>query len=220
MKKVFRFNIYGKRCKPTDFNTKKSWAEISPHTSWDSRGMLNGLIQDLAIAVMHKFKCYNISGKRKANKVSESELYLLLARAGVKVCSMTFLQDSLQEFALNQSELPALGHVVTALTKHFRIPVVIVNIEPTWSLEGTPMRCINEHELKQSAQEYTKRKAYKAYFKKLTESSTTNTDQAGSSRQSSDKDKHEKMNGNRMDYTPNAPSTILLDGSNEYEKPV
>ncbi|GER52355.1 sugar-dependent 1-like [Striga asiatica] len=88
MKKVFGFNLVGKRSKPADFNAKKSWTELSLHTSWDPRGMPNGLIQDLATTVVHRF-------------------------IGVKVCSMTFLQDSLQDIALNQRAIPALSHVVT-----------------------------------------------------------------------------------------------------------
>ncbi|GER40802.1 P-loop containing nucleoside triphosphatehydrolases superfamily protein [Striga asiatica] len=127
---------------------------------------------------------------------SMAELYRRECKCAA-VCSMTFLQDSLQEVALNLRSASALGHVVTALTKHFRIPTQAVRIDPACSLEGTLMQCINEHELQQSdliknrttAQVYTKRKAYKAYFKKLKESAAANTDQAGSSRQSSNEDK-------------------------------
>ncbi|GER37382.1 cytochrome P450 [Striga asiatica] len=98
-------------------------------------------------------------------------------RAGVKVCSMTFLQNSLQEVALGKRGIPALGHVVTPLVKHFGIPDQPVFIDATWSLEGEPMRCINEHELRNAdliqnrttPWEYTKRKPYDTYFKKLNE---------------------------------------------------
>ncbi|GER30407.1 AP2/B3-like transcriptional factor family protein [Striga asiatica] len=151
MKKVFRFNLVGKRSKPADFNAKTSWKELSPDTTWDSRGMPNGLVQDLATVVVHRFIAYNITGKKEANKLSETELYLVWAmRAGVKVCSMTFLQNSLQEVALEKCGIPALGHVVTALAKHFGIPDQPVFIDATWSMEGDPMRCINEHELRQA----------------------------------------------------------------------
>ncbi|GER31383.1 reticulon family protein [Striga asiatica] len=127
MKKVFGFNLVGKRSKPADFNAKNN----------------------LAIAVVHRFIAYNITGKKEANKVSENELYLLWAmRTGVKVCSITFLQNTLQEVALGKRGIPALGHVVTTLAKHFRIPDQHVFINVTWSLEGEPLRCINEHELR------------------------------------------------------------------------
>ncbi|GER40829.1 methylenetetrahydrofolate--tRNA-(uracil-5-)-methyltransferase TrmFO [Striga asiatica] len=146
--------------------------------------MPNGLIQELATAVVHRFIGYNISGKKDANKVSEAKLYFLWAmRAGVKVCSMTFLQDCLQEIALNQRGILALGHVVTALAKHFRIPAQPVFIDATWSVEGAPMQCLNEHELRQAdliqnrttPQEYTKRKVYDIYFKKIKGNEAVNT---------------------------------------------
>ncbi|GER40490.1 GDSL-like Lipase/Acylhydrolase family protein [Striga asiatica] len=76
MKKVFGFNLVGKRSKPADFNAKKTWTELSLHTSWDSRGMLNGLIQDLGTAVVHRFIGYNITGKKEANKTLCMRLHL------------------------------------------------------------------------------------------------------------------------------------------------
>ncbi|GER43537.1 Tim10/DDP family zinc finger protein [Striga asiatica] len=110
MKEVCGFTMAGTRSKAIDFDAKRSWAEISPHTTWDSAGMSNGLIQDLATAIVHRFICYNIFGKKEANKVSEVELFLLWTmRAGVRVCPMTFLQNSLQEIALTRRGLPALG---------------------------------------------------------------------------------------------------------------
>ncbi|GER50441.1 3-deoxy-manno-octulosonate cytidylyltransferase [Striga asiatica] len=103
MKAVCGFNFAGTRSKAADFDPQKSWAELSPHTTWDSAGMSNGLIQDLATAVVHRFICYNITGKKEANKVSEGELFLLWAmRSGVRVCSMTFLQNSFQEIVLSK----------------------------------------------------------------------------------------------------------------------
>ncbi|GER45755.1 phospholipase C 2 [Striga asiatica] len=192
MKKVFGFNLVGKRSKPTDFNAKNSWTKLSPLTTWDSRGPPNGLIKDLATAVVHRFIAYNIYGKNEANKVSETELYLLWAmRAGVKVCSMTFFPNSLQDVELGKRGIPTLGHVVTALAKHFGIPDQPIFIDATWSLEGEPMRCINEHDLRNAdliqngttPREYTKRKAYDTYFKKLNEGEAPTTDQAGTSRQ-------------------------------------
>ncbi|GER28739.1 AP2/B3-like transcriptional factor family protein [Striga asiatica] len=101
MKKVFGFNLIGKRSKPADFNAKTSWKELSPDTTWDSRGMPNNLVQDLATMVVQRFIAYNITGKKEANKLSETELYLV---------------------ALGKRGIPALGHVVTALAKHFGIP--------------------------------------------------------------------------------------------------
>ncbi|GER45882.1 actin depolymerizing factor 4 [Striga asiatica] len=68
MKAVCGFNFAGTRSKAADFDPQKSWAELSPHTTWDSAGMSNGLIQDLATAVVHRFICYNITGKKKATK--------------------------------------------------------------------------------------------------------------------------------------------------------
>ncbi|GER39375.1 mitochondrial import inner membrane translocase [Striga asiatica] len=85
MKKVCGFTFSGTRSKALDFDAKKSWAELSPHTTWDSAGMSNGLIEDLATAVVHRFICYNVTSKKEANKVSEVELFLLWAmRAGVR----------------------------------------------------------------------------------------------------------------------------------------
>ncbi|GER33447.1 AP2/B3-like transcriptional factor family protein [Striga asiatica] len=201
MKRVFGFNFVGKRSKPVDFNAKLRWKELSPHTTWDSRGIPNGLIEDLATAFVHRFIAYNITGKKEANKVSETELYLLWAmRSGVKVCSMTFLQNSLQEVALGKRGIPALGHVVTALAKYFDIPDQPVFIDATWSYEGEPMRNINEHELRTAdlirnrttPREYTKRKAYDSYFKKLQEGAEPTTDEAGPSRLVDDNE-HEPM---------------------------
>ncbi|GER47681.1 sarcosine dehydrogenase [Striga asiatica] len=103
MKKVCGFTIAGTRSKAINFNAKRSWAELSPHTTWDSAGMSNRLIQDLPTAIVHRFICYNISRKKEANKASEVELFLLWAmRAGVRVCSMTFLQNPYKR-------LPSLG---------------------------------------------------------------------------------------------------------------
>ncbi|GER39670.1 pol polyprotein [Striga asiatica] len=184
MKDVCGFNFSGTRSKALDFDAKKSWAELSTHTTWDSAGMSNGLIEDLATAVVHRFICYNVIGKKEANKVSEVELFLLWAmRAGVRVCSMTFLQNSLQEIALTRRGLPALGHFVTALGRGDILAsasstAATISTSPQKStvyMERSEMRCLNYNELKQAdlirnrttAKEYTKRTAYDTYFKKL-----------------------------------------------------
>ncbi|GER50087.1 cytidinediphosphate diacylglycerol synthase 2 [Striga asiatica] len=177
MKAVCGFNFAGTRSKAADFDPLKSWAALSPHTTWDSAGMSNGLIQDLATAVVHRFICYNITGKKEANKVSEGELFLLWAmRSGVRVCSMTFLQNSFQEIALSKRGLPALGHFVTALARHFDVTPEAYRLHGEMALQDkSEMRCINFNELKQAdliltrriAKEYTKRTAYETYFKKL-----------------------------------------------------
>ncbi|GER54861.1 lysine--tRNA ligase [Striga asiatica] len=183
MKAVCGFNFAGTRSKAADFDPHKSWAELSPHTTWDSAGMSNGLIQDLATAVVHRFICYNITGKKEANKVSEGELFLLWAmRSGVRVCSMTFLQNSFQEIALSKRGLPALGHFVTALAHHFDVTPEAYRLHGEMALQDTSeMRCINFNELKQAdlilnwrtAKEYTKRAAYETYFKKLQQDDRT-----------------------------------------------
>ncbi|GER39579.1 transcriptional regulator [Striga asiatica] len=203
MKKVCGFTFSGTRSKALDFDAKQSWAELSPHTTWDSAGMSNGLIEDLATVVVHRFICYNVTGKKEANKVSEVELFLLWAmRAGVRVCSMTFLQNSLQEIALTRRGLPALGYFVTALANHFDITPEAYRLHGEIALqERSEMRCLNYNELKQAdlirnrtiAKEYTKRTAYDTYFKKL-QQGQPNSDPAGSSRQPTEGDEHEQMN--------------------------
>ncbi|GER39298.1 cytochrome c biogenesis ATP-binding exportprotein CcmA [Striga asiatica] len=232
MKKFFGFTIAGTRSKAINFNAKKSWAELSPHTTWDSAGMSNGLIQDLATTVMHQFICYNISRKKEANKVSEVELFLLWAmRAGVRVCSMTFLQNILQEIALTRHGIPTLGHFVTALARHFEINPEAYNLHGQIGLQDrSEMQCINFNELKQAnyiknrttAQEYTKRNAYNTYFKKL-QQDQPNSDQAGSSRQPTAGDEHEQMNVDADHFLPPPPAASTAKSavsSNEYEKPI
>ncbi|GER42996.1 valine--tRNA ligase [Striga asiatica] len=44
MKKVCGFTFSGTRSKAIDFDAKTSWAELSPHTTWDSAGMSNGFM--------------------------------------------------------------------------------------------------------------------------------------------------------------------------------
>ncbi|GER26955.1 30S ribosomal protein S7 [Striga asiatica] len=218
MKKVCGFTMAGKRSKAIDFDAKRSWAEISPHTTWDSASMSNGLIQDLATAVVHRFICYNISRKKEANKVSEVELFLLWAmRVGVRVCSMTFLQNTLQEIALTRRGIPALGHFVTALARHFEITPEAYRLHGEIGLQDrTEMRCTNYNELKQAdlikdrttAKEYTKRNAYDTYFKKL-QQNQPNSDQAGSSRPPTAGDEHAQMNVDDAHFLPPPPTKLV-----------
>ncbi|GER57652.1 metal-dependent phosphohydrolase, partial [Striga asiatica] len=97
-------------------------------------------------------------------------------RSGVRVCSMTFLQNSFQEIALSKRGLPALGHFVTALANHFDITPEAYRLHGEIALrERSEMRSLNYNELKQAdlirnrttVKPYTKRTAYDTYFKKL-----------------------------------------------------
>ncbi|GER36609.1 dynamin related protein [Striga asiatica] len=222
MERVCGFTFEGTRNKAPDFDAKACWAELSPHTKWDSGGMSNGLIQDLATAVVHRFIGYNITGKKEANKISETELFLLWAmRAGVRVCSMTFFQNSLQEVALSRRGVPALGHFVTALARHFGVDPEPYNLHDIiYHEDKSTMRCINFAELKNAdliktrttAQPYMSRQAFTSYFQRLGQSVPT-TDRPGSSRQPTDTDEHERM---LMDYI-NTSHPNFIGGSKAVE---
>ncbi|GER43440.1 senescence-associated protein [Striga asiatica] len=217
MKKVCGFTMAGTIHKAIDFDAKRSRAEISPHTTWDSAGMSNGLIQDLATAVVYRFICHNISGKKEANKVSKVEIFLLWTmRAGVRVCSMTFLHNTLHEIALTRRGTPELGHFVTALVHHFEITPEAYRLHEEIGLQDrTEMRCINYNELKQAdlikdrttAKEYMKRNAYDTYFKKL-QQNQPNSDQAGSSRPSTAGDENEQMDVDDDHFLPPPPARL------------
>ncbi|CAA0810981.1 Unknown protein, partial [Striga hermonthica] len=128
----------------------------------------------------------------------------------VSVCSMTFLQNSLEDIALSQRGTPALGHFVTALSKHFVVDQQNPRLD--WSKDKSKMRCINDHELKSSdliksrttPQEYTKRKAYTTCFRKLQQlqQSASNPDQAGPSRQPTGGNEHDQMNVDDDHFLP------------------
>ncbi|GER36245.1 ribonuclease 2 [Striga asiatica] len=149
MKKVCGFTFSGTRSKALDFDAKKSWAELSPHTTWDSVGMSNGLIEDLPLPLCIGSSATMLPAKRRRIK---------------------------SEIALTRRGLPALGHFVTALANHFDITPEAYRLHGEIALqERSEMRCLNYNELKQAdlirnqttAKEYTKRTAYDTYFKKL-----------------------------------------------------
>ncbi|GER32673.1 hypothetical protein STAS_08755 [Striga asiatica] len=209
MKKVCGFTMAGTRSKAIDFDAKRSWAEISPSTTWDCAGMSNGLIQDLATAVVHRFICYNISRKKEANKVSEVELFSY-GRCG---------QECECEIALTQRGIPALGHFVTALARHIEITPEAYRLHGEIGLQDrTEMRCINYNELKQAylikdrttAKEYTKRNAYDTYFKKL-QQNQPNSDQAESSRPPTAGDEHAQMNVDDAHFLPPPPTFYFIN---------
>ncbi|CAA0831448.1 DNAse I-like superfamily protein, partial [Striga hermonthica] len=146
------------------------WPELSPDTVWDPQGMPNSLIEHGAIAIMHKFLCYGLLGKKEANKVTQvdlSVLWAMIGRADLNV--RKYLKEEFRAVLRNKRAAACFGHVVTAFALN-------LGVDPTAS--GSPpvqMRRIDVFELHHSGLifdrrtfvVYEQRQDYSTYMRKL-----------------------------------------------------
>ncbi|GER32049.1 F-box/RNI-like superfamily protein [Striga asiatica] len=124
MHEVFGFRTTGSRKVPGDFEVDKPRAALSPCDKFKVKGPSNGLIKDVAIAVVYKFLCYNVFGKKVSNKVSEQEVYLLWVMCAKKpICMTAFVIETLRGTEVFATRPPRLTNIVTGLAKHFNVQI-------------------------------------------------------------------------------------------------
>ncbi|GER46917.1 hypothetical protein STAS_23980 [Striga asiatica] len=199
MHEVFGFRMSGSRKVPGDFEVDKPWAALSPCDKFKVKGPSNGLIKDVAIAVVHKFLCYNVFGKKDSNKVSEKEVYLLWAMCTKKpICMTAFVMETLRGTKVFATRPPRLANIVTGLAKHFNVQIDEVPLQPKkivlWDL-------VKAYLVKDSTTiiDFIHRDCYKAYLSELKKSSG----ERGSSQpqsHSEDEAEDEETHTNPADY--------------------
>ncbi|GER35957.1 hypothetical protein STAS_12269 [Striga asiatica] len=199
MHEVFGFRTTGSRQVLGDFDVHKHWAVLSPCHKFKVKGPSNGLIKHVAIAVVHKFLCYNVFGKKDSNKVSEKEVYLLSAMCAKKpICITAFVKETLRETRIFANRPSRLANVVTALVKHFKVQIDEVPLQPKkivlWDLTKAELASNSTTII-----DYKFRCCYKAYMAELKKSS-----EVGSSSQpppdTEDEAEDDETQTNPMDY--------------------